>query len=456
MDGFTTKIRDFIVANNMISSGDTVSVGVSGGADSLAMLYVLNDIKEDMGFDIRVVHVNHNIRGKEAYDDELFVKETCENLSVPFYPFSFNVEESAKKNGLTVEEEGRRVRYLAFSSVGANKIAVAHNKNDNCETMLMRFFRGTGIKGLGGIHPVRGNIIRPLLCVTRKEIEDYCHCKNLKYRTDSTNLTADYTRNKIRLDIIPEIEKYFNPSFTDTMYRSAEIFKTDEEYILKNARLAYKRCMDRDGGIFIDKFLKEDEAIQRRVLRLGFINFSPDLHDISYEHINSIYRLTESENGKVVHLPHNLRAKREFDKLYFYVEENNYFEKDINIENEIFVENINKYFLLSTQKRDGYSCIIDMDKIKSSFSFPNFKIRAPKTGDKIYLNGIKGRKSLKKIFSENKMGYVERCSTPLLTVVDENKAEEILWIEGLKTNDMYKAEEKSLRKVYLYERQNYV
>ena len=206
------KVLATIKKYNMIEKGDKIVIGVSGGADSVCLTDILNKVKKEIEIEIILVHINHNIRGEEAKRDENFVIELGKKYNNLVRVFSYDVEKLAKERSLTVEEMGRKLRYEAFNSVALEKgkIAVAHNLNDNCETMIMRFFRGTGIKGLGGISAKRENIIRPLIELSREEIERYCLENNLDYCEDSTNSVEKYTRNKIRLNLIPMIKKEFN------------------------------------------------------------------------------------------------------------------------------------------------------------------------------------------------------------------------------------------------------
>ncbi|HLR36336.1 MAG TPA: tRNA lysidine(34) synthetase TilS, partial [Tissierellales bacterium] len=209
------KVLETIRNYNLIDEGDQVVIGVSGGPDSMALLYILLDIKKVIPFNIYVAHVNHGVRGEAANKDEEFVRNICKDLNFPFYSIKVNMYEYAKDHNMTGEEAGRKLRYDFFKKVlkkhGRGKIAVAHNKNDQAETLIMRFMRGTGIDGLKGIPYKRGNIIRPLLEINRDEIEAYIGENKIDTRLDKTNLEPIYNRNKIRLELMPYIEENFNP-----------------------------------------------------------------------------------------------------------------------------------------------------------------------------------------------------------------------------------------------------
>lgn len=440
------KIRATIKKFNMLSYGDSVIIGVSGGADSVCLTDVLNSLKEEYGLDITLVHINHNIRGAEAQRDEDYVMELGEKYGNSVKVFSYQVEEIAKKEGLTVEEMGRKLRYKAFYSITGDKgkIAVAHNLNDNCETMLMRFFRGTGIKGLGGISAVRDGIIRPLINISREEIEDYCNKKSLKYCTDSTNSIEEYTRNKIRLNIIPMIKREFNENIAVTMARTAELMTDEESFMERLAREAYKECEIESKRIDIDKLLTYDKVIQRRIVRTGFQDYSADLHDISYDHVENVLSLCYKESGRIIELPNGLRAIREHNTILFSkISYKSGFSYNIKIDEKYSFNDIGVGILISKEKYDEIGkkvCTIslDYDKINT-----NLVLRGRQTGDKISLCG--GTKSIKKLFIDEKIPLSKRDKIPLLA-----HGNDIVWIKDMKTSSYFKAAEDSENNLYLY------
>lgn len=440
------KIRGTIEKYNMLSYGDKIIIGVSGGADSVCLTSVLNSLKEEYNLDITLVHINHNIRGEEAQRDEDFVIELGEVYGNNVKVFSYEVETMARAEGMTVEEMGRKLRYEAFyKAAGENgKIAVAHNMNDNCETMIMRFLRGTGIKGLGGISAARDRIIRPLINVTRAEIEAYCSSNNLEYCTDSTNSIEEYTRNKIRLNIIPMIQRDFNENIVAAMARMSELMSDEERYMEGIAEKAYKECEIEESRISAERLLKYDRVIQRRIVRLGFVNYSADLHDISYEHVERVLSLTEKESGKVIELPNNLRAVKEHDTIYFYkVGESRDFVYDIEIGKEYEFKELGMGILISDEKYDEnlknvYTIPLDYDKINTGL-----QLRSRQSGDKISLTG--GTKTIKKLFIDEKVPLSKRDNIPLLAAGNN-----ILWIKDMKTSAYFKASKGCENVLYLY------
>ena len=236
LDIVEEKFLNTIRENNLIQKGDVIVVGVSGGPDSITLLTCLNKYKEKINCKIIVAHINHLIR-KDSTEDEQFVENYCQKNEIPVFIKRAKVEEIAKEQKRGTEEVGRKIRYDFFNEVlkqnNANKIAVAHNLNDNAETMLLNLIRGTGLQGLEGIKPKNNNIIRPLINCKREEIEEYCKKNNLNPRIDSTNSQNIYRRNIIRNQILPEL-KEINPNIVETLSKTAQIIRENNKYIKEN------------------------------------------------------------------------------------------------------------------------------------------------------------------------------------------------------------------------------
>ena len=213
---------------NLIEDGDKIVLAVSGGPDSIAMLDILRQLRDEIKFEIYVVHINHNIRGKDADEDEEYVKKYCENYNIKCFSKKIDVPTIAQNEKIGTEEAGRKVRYEYFDEIlqktNSNKIGIAHNKNDKVETIIMHLLRGSGVSGLRGIEPIRENkFIKPLIECDRQEIEKYCKENNLQPRIDKTNFENEYTRNKIRNIVIPYIKEQFNPNIIETITRLSEV-----------------------------------------------------------------------------------------------------------------------------------------------------------------------------------------------------------------------------------------
>lgn len=259
------KVLSVISKYSMLSDGDNVIVGLSGGADSVTLLHVLNSLKDELHISISAAHINHMIRGAEAERDEQFVVSLCEKLNIPLHIGRFDIPTLAKESGESEELCGRRIRYEFFNSIDNNaKIATAHNLNDSAETFFLNLSRGSGLNGLCGIPCVRDNIIRPLIECSRAEIEEYCKINNLDYVTDSTNLSDNYTRNLIRHHILTVMTD-INPSFLDVFFRTTDSLKEDMLYIESECMRLYEK-IDDISSVERSIILSAPESIRNRLL----------------------------------------------------------------------------------------------------------------------------------------------------------------------------------------------
>ena len=261
------KVRNTILEFDMIPQKPCkVTVALSGGADSVALLYSLYLLKDELGLSLSACHVNHNLRGEESDGDELFVRRLCRMLDIPLYVRNIRVSDYAGKHE-SIELVARRIRYDFFSELGTDRlIATAHTASDNCETVLINLIRGTALSGLCGIPPKRDNVIRPLIDCTREEIEGFCRKYSLGYVTDSTNLSDDYTRNKLRLNVIPVLKK-INPSLMASVGRMSHSVALDDKYLDKIA-CEEKKKAEKDGKYSVLALCDLDECILRRVVSM--------------------------------------------------------------------------------------------------------------------------------------------------------------------------------------------
>ena len=260
-----TKVRYAIEKYGMLKEGDTAVVGLSGGADSCALLLALLALKESLGITVKACHINHNLRGEESDGDELFVRTLCAERGVQLTVFSIDVHGAAQKHEST-EETARKLRYEKFAEMCRNgeKLATAHTASDNAETVLMNMIRGTGTKGLAGIPPVRDMFIRPVIFCTREDTEEYCRKNGIDFVTDSSNLSDDYTRNRIRHRLIPLLEE-FNPSFIAAVTRMTEAVGDDSAFLDAYAEKAAESCVLKNG--YDSRKLKElDPAVLFRII----------------------------------------------------------------------------------------------------------------------------------------------------------------------------------------------
>ena len=299
------KVINTIIKYKLIESGDKIVLGVSGGPDSISMLKILNEIKEEFKFEIYVAHINHMIR-KEADEDEKYVQKYCKKNNIQFFVKRADVEQIAKTKKLGTEETGRKIRYDFFEEVlqkvGANKIAIAHNKNDKIETIIMNLLRGSSVSGLKGIEPKRDNkYIRPLIECERQEIEQYCEENKLEPRIDKTNFENDYTRNKIRNIVIPYIEKEFNPNIIETIDRLSQVATEESSYIELQAKELYNKLLiqETENQIILNlkEFNKQNKVIKSRIILLAVKKINGGTQGIEKIHIEDIIKLYNNNIG---------------------------------------------------------------------------------------------------------------------------------------------------------------
>ncbi len=322
------KVYNTIKKYDLIKPGDKLVLGVSGGPDSICMLDIFIKIKEKQHphFDFVVAHVNHMIR-QEAKEDEAFVKAYCKKNQIQFYAKSIDVQKIANNNKISTEEAGRNVRYNFFDEIlqkiGGNKIAIAHNKNDKVETIIMNELRGCGISGLKGIEPIRDKHIRPLIECEREEIEKYCDENNLQPRIDKTNFENIYTRNKIRNVVIPYIKEEFNPNIIETIDRLSKLVTEQERYIQKQVEQTYKEIAIEESNqqsIVLDlkQFNGQEKVIKSNLIIYIITRLFHTAKGIERIHIEDIITLCEKNIGNKFLMPNkNLKVFVKNGKIKF-------------------------------------------------------------------------------------------------------------------------------------------
>ena len=325
------KIKGTIKKYNMIEPGDGVVVGLSGGPDSVCLFHSLCSLRKELEIgDITAVHINHGLRGEESDGDEESARALAESLDADFVSFKYDVNKIAAETGEGTEEVGRRLRYGAFENIrrrkGAARIAVAHNRNDQAETVMMRIMRGTGLKGLAGIDFIRadGVVIRPVLDLSRDEIEQYCEENGLHPRIDSTNKEAIYTRNKIRLELLPMMKEKFNPNIVDALVRLSAQAREDEEHIMSEAMAyadgeeprAHARWNKAESSLRLDGFTELHSAVAKRVIMLCASRAGME-QNMSTVNLESALRLAENgAEGKETDLADGFYARVSYGKLW--------------------------------------------------------------------------------------------------------------------------------------------
>ncbi|MCD8180400.1 MAG: tRNA lysidine(34) synthetase TilS [Firmicutes bacterium] len=416
-------IRKTITEYNLLESGDRVLVALSGGADSVCLTHALRIMSGELGIELYTAHLNHGIRGEEAVRDEKFAKEFSELLGLRCFLKSVDIPEDAKCLGVSEETAGRKARYEFFADVcgkyNINKIATAHNKNDNAETLAMNFMRGASLKGLCGIPYKRGNIIRPLLDVCREDIEKYCADNGLEYMTDSTNLTDDYTRNKIRHILLPLIQKEFNSNFISTVTDNSSIIKEDNDYLEAKSAEAYSQIV-KNGTAQISELLSQDISIARRVVRYMLADVYNGLGDISSGYVNDILELAKGRSGTKIDLSDKVMVRNEYGKLIIernFVGDTPDFEYRFSCGIGGIIKEMGKEVVISranSRRTDGGIYLgVAPDK--------DIIIRNRRRGDKFYPSGMTGSKKVKEYLIDNKIPREKRGSVPIIEI-DKNIA----------------------------------
>lgn len=405
-------------------SSDNITVALSGGADSVALLHALCALRDKLGLNISAAHLNHMIRGEEALRDESFVKQLCCDMGVPLICESVDVPLYAKEHRLSTETAAREVRYAFFERVNKGVVATAHTASDNLETVLFNLARGTGLNGLCGIPPKRGIYIRPLILVTRQEVEDYCTKNGLSYVTDSTNLSDDYTRNRIRHTVIPVL-KSVNASAEKAAARTVISLREDEE-LLSSLADSYldKNC---ENG-YLNIKAEVSPAVLKRAIKKYAESTVTGLF-LDSNHLNGVYSLCL--NGGRISLPCDTSATAENGRLFIgksleYGKKPK-FRVTTEIKDNTFFENGEKVNNLLLNNS------IDCDKIVGELIL---RTRLP--GDSIRLAGRGCTKSLKKLMNELKIAINLRDSIPVLA--DDGG---LVWVYGAGTANRCAVNEKT-------------
>ncbi len=431
------KVFSYMGKYNMVQPGDKLILGVSGGADSICLLFLLLKYREQKEFDMVVVHVNHGLRGVAAESDCRYVEDICREKGITFYPVTGDMRALAAAEKCSQEDAGRRLRYRAFQAakeeLGGTKIAVAHNGNDLAETMLHHLFRGSGIKGLCGIEPVRGEIIRPLLCLEREEIEDYLREREISWCTDSTNNEDEYTRNRIRHHLLPWAEREVSEKSVSHMCRTAALLSETENYLRVQTEEARAGCV-RGNRIGIEKFKILHPVLQKRLLLAVMEELSPTGKDIGRVHIEDVLTLFEREGNRSICLPFGIQFRREYDSVVFRGAEKEQSQAELpELKfSEVFLQNQEEV------PRNQCTKCFDYDKIKKP---PVVRFR--QTGDYLTLSDGKGNmihKSLKEYMVNEKIPKEMRDSIPVLA--EENH---ILWLIGYRISEYYKVDRNTKR-----------
>ncbi|MCX5718096.1 MAG: tRNA lysidine(34) synthetase TilS [Nitrospirae bacterium] len=448
------QVNTAIKKYSMLSANDRVLIGLSGGPDSVCLFHVLNNLKSEYKLSLHAIYIDHGLRPDEIPVEIEFCKTLCENLGVPFITKSIDVKSYAKEYGLNKQEAARELRYKVFEAValeiGSNRIALAHNADDQAETFFMRLLRGAGQKGLSGIPAVRGKIIRPLIEIERKKIEEFLDNISQSFIVDSSNLKKDYFRNWLRLAVMPEFKRQ-NPELIRTISRISEIIREEDNYleliVTKTLMKLIPKKTDRTIELFLVPLETMDRVILRRVLRRA-IDAVNGLRGIGFVHIEDIIALVKKGNsGDRIYLPKGVRVIKGYSTLILTSEQPlKLGAYSLNVPEELALKESGILITSSFADSPEILCdgklniIIDADRIKLPLL-----VRARKSGDLFYPFGFGKRKKLQDFFVDEKIPRDERDSIPIVL-----SGNDIVWIAGYRADERFKVTAKT-KKIALLE-----
>ncbi len=423
------QVEAYMREHQMLDGADCVIAGVSGGADSVCLLWILKELEKRWGFSLTAVHVHHGIRGEEADEDEAYVQSLCRQWGISCRCIHVDVPHLARQENMTLEEAGRKARYDAFEAAeaqsGSARIAVAHHRDDNIETILMNLFRGSGLKGISGMEPMRGNVIRPLLCVRRSQIEAFLRQEGIAWRTDSTNLQTEYTRNKIRHTFLPMLEEAF-PSAGEHLLRTAQLAGEAGRWIAGEAcTFLEKNSAPCESGIQIDRAALQEQhpALQKEIVRQALVKSGVGLKDISGRHIEEICLLAGKGVGKSVSLPGKCEAKNGYETMRLGIR-----QEKRSAKCESFRMEVRQFPYKKTVKfpENRYTKWFDYDTITDTIV-----LRTRKTGDRIQVHP-NGSKKLKDYMIDVKIPREQRDQIPIVAAGNQ-----VLWVVGYRISEAF-------------------
>lgn len=440
------KILKKIKKEKLIENGDKIILGLSGGPDSVFLLYALLYAKQSIDFQITLVHINHLLRGEDSDGDEEFVKNLAEKLGLDIFVKRKSIVELSKKDGIGLEEAGREIRYSFFNEVLENqcgtKIAIAHNLDDQIETFLFRMFRGCSLEGLEGIIS-RDNIIRPINEIYKKDIMNFLDSNKLGYRIDKTNFQNDYTRNSIRLDLIPHIVEKYNINFKDKIHNLMEEIKEVNKVLKPDLSLYMEKELGKEK-ININKVLQESEYIQKKIIN-AYLNIF--VIEVNREKIFNVLKIMESKGSKKINFEKGLILKKEYNHMWIEKEISTKDKRDTEKEVEIpFKVGFNDWIIESVESDKSLG---NNEFLTNLSKGDKIILRNRKEGDKIKPLGMGSYKKVKDIFINEKIPKEKRDEIPLLI-----KNDEIIWIAGIKKSEVFQGEKNKKGIKLIIRRQN--
>lgn len=441
-DSMEKNVFAYMEQWNMIEPGSLVIAGVSGGADSMCMLGILLKYRKKRDFELVVVHVNHGIRGGEAYQDEIHVRDFCDARGLRFEAVRIDVPQLAARLRISEEEAGRKARYEAFYEAAEKyrmqgqeyKIAVAHHKKDLAETVLFNLARGSGIRGAAGILPVNGAVVRPLLCCDKKEITEWLSEEGISYVEDSTNEKLDYSRNRMRQVVLPCLEENINSGAVDNLCNFAGIMGQALHYLTTQAEAAGNQAVRRYGDIIwlADDFSGIEPVLQGMLIPNLIGELAESKKDITFAHTRLVTELFTKPAGTQISLIHNIVAKKGYSGVYLFgrgtdiysaaeIREREFGNLPLDCGDRVHFETVGREKNIKFPIKN-YTKYFDCDKIKG-----NLCVRKRNPGDYLIISESGGKKTIKSYLIEQK---VPRELRQRLTVVADGS--HVLWVVGLR------------------------
>ncbi|MFH1459515.1 MAG: tRNA lysidine(34) synthetase TilS [Candidatus Omnitrophota bacterium] len=460
MNKLIEKIQKNIFEKNLFKKRDKILICVSGGPDSVFLLNMLMALEKEFKLNLSIAHINHNLRTKESDKDELFVRKLSKIYNIPVYVQSVDTKKFAKTEKMSLEDAARKLRYDFFLKVcnenGIKRIITAHTKDDQAETILMRILRGAGIKGLCGIS-FKGDfcgksLIRPLLEINKKDILKYLKVNKIKYRIDKSNLRTDFFRNKVRLKILPELEKN-NPQLKNNLFNLSQNAKEIEAYIQNETAQIFKKITQREKKVIIlnkNKYLKLESVLCKAILRKIIENLTGDLKSIDFKHIQILDDFIKGDIvcGKSIDLPRGIKAEKQRLNIIIRLAKHKKNKKikktyKLSLNKKVVIKELGVSLCagivakrVNLKKHAKFIEYFDLAKMK----FP-LLIRTRQSGDRFYPLGLSGSKKLKKFFTDQKINDDQKDLIPL--IVSGGK---IAWVGGMRLSENFKVA-KSTKKI---------
>ncbi len=448
------RVKRTIDHYHLLNQGDRLVVGVSAGIDSMVLLHLLNACRQTFNLSLIVAYVNHGIRPKEPEKEADLVQKECERLHLPFECGTFNAKEFQRVGKFSLQEAARRLRFHFFEQIlqkyEAQKIALGHHADDQVETVLLRLMRGAGLQGLKGILPVRGGkVIRPLLEVWRREIEAFAIENNIPFLIDSSNLKEDYLRNRLRLSLIPLLEKEYQPNFKEILLRTSAILREENDYLEKEAEKVYQNMVEGKGESLTFQYpdyRSLHPAIQWRIIqKMLRAIYGEEKEDLEVS--QTFKRLKQSPPSFVLEFPLGVCMEKRYETVFLgkkKVETIPPFEVELVSPGRTLIKEIGREMVTEEMDVQGRS---GMPRVSSEMAFLDYqvlqfplRIRNFRPGDRFQPLGVKGSQKLKEFFIDHKIPRFERSKIPLLI-----SGERIVWVVGHRIDECARISERTKR-----------